>query len=491
MKRINLYQLVATFFLLASYLSNAVSLSAQPIATPTLGEACRFGLEYQVFRSGSPATSFPIVLTIEPLSPAAEAGIQVGDYIVSINGQSTASLDAIAIDALLRNTSSGETLVLKVANFRDPQGKELALRPDCIARSALDESMLADAFAFYSLRDASVRRVVYPFVTTSSLAIDFNKLRYFALSSVASSSTSSEDQAIVSTIKQLMNKKGLIESTSEAKYVLDFYYTIAKNPRFNEQKSTKIAKESSLHAYRVDFQSGRLAPYPLLEVGGDRELAPYILTFGLNVYDATLEKILWSTEAVEYTTEQMAPSDYAKLALPVMLMQFPAVRYENNLALRVVEKRYYYTGISYDSSNIALIASVDSGSPAEKVGLKAGDVVISINGKEVHSADEHSKAYRSFVKRSLRYRNPETNFVDRNGVANCRFWDSNDYAQITKLFKQKKYKTAFAYLFDFRPFVSGIEGGNTHITMDVVRNGMPHSFIIEPIQLDKGYISLD
>jgi len=50
---------------------------------------------------------------------------------------------------------------------------------------------------------------------------------------------------------------------------------------------------------------------------------------------------------------------------------------------RVFETTYGYIGISVDSKDRRIIAGVDSDSPAERSGLKAGDKLLTVNQKKV------------------------------------------------------------------------------------------------------------
>jgi serine protease Do len=54
------------------------------------------------------------------------------------------------------------------------------------------------------------------------------------------------------------------------------------------------------------------------------------------------------------------------------------------------------------SSNGVLVTSVDSGSPAEKAGLKAGDVITSIDGKNIQSAGDFGRELRAVSKPTLK-----------------------------------------------------------------------------------------
>jgi len=54
------------------------------------------------------------------------------------------------------------------------------------------------------------------------------------------------------------------------------------------------------------------------------------------------------------------------------------------------------------SNNGVLVTSVDSGSPAEKAGLKAGDVITSVDGKNIQSPGDFGRELRAGSKPTLK-----------------------------------------------------------------------------------------
>lgn len=184
-----------------------------------------------------------------------------------------------------------------------------------------------------------------------------------------------------------------------------------------------------------------LVPYPLLSIGEERQTAPFILTFGITLFDGKqANQVIWNSEAVEFLTDELSIADYVAMAAPAMLMQFPLVRYNSNMQLRVVDKNYYYTGILYDSNDMSRVAQVIKNSPADQAGIQAGDYIIAINAKPMASSNELTRAYRSFVKESIFYRDESTIYTDSKGVKGCRYWNLKDYKKIRQLLKRKSIK---------------------------------------------------
>lgn len=454
---------------------------------------CKVGLEYERFTNVTLGTHCPVLLTVEPNSPAAIAGLKVGDFIEKINGQSTSKLSDDQINAqLLARDSNGGDVQLEVSNFGYSH-KSVSLTPFCLGRGRLDESMLVDAFSFYSLEDASARVISYPFTTAGDSEYNYNDVKNYTFSATSLQASNANESAIVKYISEQLDAKGLKSNSSKADIVIDYYYTVAKNSHYSEEIKGKKAKPQG--CYRYDYNAKTIKRLPLLNAGEDMRLAPYILTFGISIFDANnKDVVIWSSESVEFLTEEFPVGEYARMAIPTMLLQFPAVRYNGNLKLRVVNKCYNYTGVIYDANDMAQIAQIAKGSPAEKAGLKSGDRIISINGKFIDKANELTVAYRNFVKETIVYRDETTMFTDKKGVKHCRYWAAKDYEKIASFIAKKKYKTVFSYLFAFRPYIikdstNGI--GNDKISFEINRNGELMNITVTPILLNNNYVSLD
>lgn len=445
---------------------------------------CRIGLEYQRFTSTTNATNRPIILSVEPFSPADAAGLKPGDFIETINGKSSSHLTDAEVNAMLLSTS-GE-VELEVSNFGYKKARR-TLTPLCIDRNFLDESVIVDSFAFYSLEDASTRTITYPFVTVGDSETVYEDLHNFGFSPSVLSHAHSEDSSIVDAITESLEQKGLTLNPNQADIVIDFYYTIAHAPSTNEGSEKPAVK-----TLRYDFQNRALRSYPLLGKGANVKEAPYILTFGINVFNDSIPgEIIWSCEAVEFLSEELSIGEYARMAVPAMLLQFPAIRYNSDMQMRIVNKSHYYTGVVYDANDLSRVAQVAKGSPAEKAGILPGDLIIAINGKPMASSDELTQAYRRFLKETLFLRDESTLFTNREGVHNCRYWHVKNYEKIAKEINRKKYKTVFSYLFAFRPYIIGAPDGSENIYFDVNRKGVPMTIVVTPSQLDCGYIALD
>lgn len=90
------------------------------------GQALGYGVAVAGIEVGSDATQPLRVRYVEPASPAATAGVQRGDEVVSLNGRSAASVIAAQDFSALSAAQEGETLVLVLR--RDGAQRTLTLR---------------------------------------------------------------------------------------------------------------------------------------------------------------------------------------------------------------------------------------------------------------------------------------------------------------------------------------------------------------------------
>ena len=89
----------------------------------------------------------------------------------------------------------------------------------------------------------------------------------------------------------------------------------------------------------------------------------------------------------------------------------------------------------------------------------------------------------------MKYRDNETRFTDANGFSHSMFWDTFKYPQIVKTLKNDKYKTAFAYLYAFAPYVNPER--STSCTFNIRRNGEKLTIVVRPTFYSEKTIELN
>lgn len=175
---------------------------------------------------------------------------------------------------------------------------------------------------------------------------------------------------------------------------------------------------------------------------------------------------IWDCRSREFITEDYDIQEYTRIHAPLLMMQYPYSLAKNTAKYIVSKKGFNYTGLNFDSKDIASITDVDSNSPAYEAGIRTGDRILKIGKiKFDYTSSELEKGYKRFIVESMPLRNPKTRFIDANGFPDCMYWSINRYPEVAELFKKESiYMPCFSYLYAFNKYVSG---PNPPKTLDV------------------------
>lgn len=442
------------------------------------------GLEYQLSYNDNWGANRPVILTVYPNSPAAQTGLRSGDIIEAINGQETHTMPEEEMIRLLQS-EGGASVDLLVSNFAYHR-VERHLKPMAQPTGALTERDIARAFGMYSLEDESDILISYPISTGTEGKTDLINYETFGFVRTNKQHTN-RDALIEQQITEALQALGLTYDQKNPDLLVDTYYSITENSAYDAAASRRSAVQTSL---RIDPKAHKLVELPILPVGSDKTLARFYLKFGITIYSGVNEhKMLWTSEAEELLSDDYLLTDYTALTVPVMLLQFPFTRYFNSLVVRFATHRYLSLGINYQANNISTIHSLSPHSPAAEAGLRAGDEIVAINGRHIGTADELSKGYLAFVKKSMSCRTHERPFAIKDGPTNCRYWDAEDYARVAKLLDKDKYFGGFSYLFAFNPWIT--TAPRTGVVIDYLRDGVMQRVIVEPKLQESCYVTLE
>lgn len=408
-------------------------------------EVCRTGMRYQISHLPAWGDSHPVVTSIVPYSPAERAGLRVGDVIEMIDGVPTLNLSHRQIDQLLR-TRQGQH-ILQVSNFSRARQTHLLAR-DCKLSHSVTERELAEIFALYSLEDASSQSISYPFSYQQTPNFRLSEVHTFAFAP-SSPETQSIDQALNGLIRKSLSARGLVETSGQPDLIFSTYYQLSP------VEPTAELGEQMPFGWRYNPQHRDLKPLPILPL--QSPLATYKLTLGVVAQDAQTQKAVWSCEANESLSANMALPDYAAYSLPIMLQGFPLAPSTPTPSWTFQTLRYHYTGLVYDKATLKRVVDVEYGSPAMRAGILPGDIIKSINGVELDhvSTDQLLEAYYTFAERSEKYREKEQPAMTIP-LANLpgRYWAPNHYDAIASLLLRDRSDAAFSYLFSFRPYIN-------------------------------------
>lgn len=443
------------------------------------------GLEYQLSYNDNWGANRPVILTVYPNSPAAQTGLRSGDIIEAINGQETHTMPEEEMIRLLQS-EGGASVDLLVSNFAYHR-VERHLKPMAQPTGALTERDIARAFGMYSLEDESDILISYPISTGTEGKTDLINYETFGFVRTNKQHTN-RDALIEQQITEALQALGLTYDQKNPDLLVDTYYSIVENSSYDASSARRSATVQT--SLRIDPKAHKLVELPILPMGSDKTLARFYLKFGITIYSGVNEhKMLWTSEAEELLSDDYLLTDYTALTVPVMLLQFPFTRYFNSLVVRFATHRYLSLGINYQANNISTIHSLSPHSPAAEAGLRAGDEIVAINGRHIGTADELSKGYLAFVKKSMSCRTHEHPFAIKDGPTNCRYWDAEDYARVAKLLDKDKYFGGFSYLFAFNPWIT--TAPRTGVVIDYLRDGVMQRVIVEPKLQESCYVTLE
>lgn len=424
---------------------------------------CRHGLAWTLSQSKAWGLGRPVITKVEPYSAAEHCGLQVGDIIEVLDGHRTDRLLPEQIQALLQSKNRVHTL--EVHRLGRGVVKHI-LGYACKSTTSLTERELAELFSLYSLEDANVEPIVYPYKYSQSEHHSLMTLKDFAIAPIQAE-TAATDQVINKELAEVLASKGLYNNPN-ADLVFSSYYQLMPLGGVEENKPNGLGL-----TWRYDRVSRGLKPFPLYPYGAEgTRHAQYSLTFGLQVHSRRTKELVWLCEAKEYLSEGMSVADYARSAIETMLTGFPFVKQALTPTIQIRTLRYHYTGIVYSASQLNRVVDVEDKSPAMRAGLRAGDIIRSINGYKLMSnhTDSFLEHYFDTASRLERYRdNQLPSLKPLVGNIPLTYWRVDSYEHIAGTLGRERSDAAFSYLFAFRPYIP--KSGSKNIIFEIERGG--------------------
>ncbi len=417
---------------------------------------CDFGVTFEI--SSNPGWGYgePVILAIQPYSPADKAGLKVGDVIMEVNGIATYLRNYQTISNWLSDTAD-QDIRLTVRNV-DTYFQEYRVQRDCKSTYSVSEFSLATAHSFYSIEDTNQRAFTLPMRVDPNLNVDFTDYHTFDFINEGNN-VPQVDYYINSQLEKALVARGLKRSTTDPDIIVQSYYTYQPNVKYDASTNSRNTK-----TWRYDSENQQMIQMPILsaEDPNAESKGQYILELGVRFFDkkyidpAKMTQI-WDCKTRDLLTEQMQMEEYTRVHAPLMLMQFPYSAPKTTAKYVVSFKGFNYTGMNFDSRDLKTITHVDQGSPAQQAGLRAGDIVQKINDvKFTYTLDELENGYRRFIVETMALRDKRTRFIDANGFPDCMYWDRTRYAEVEAVFKKHAlYAPCFSYLYSFEKYVAG------------------------------------
>lgn len=416
------------------------------------GETCHFGMSFEISNNPSWGYGEPVVLSVDPNSPAEAAGIQPGDIIMEINGAATYLRNYETINSWLFNDKSSYA-IFTIRNLNN-YFKEYELPRKCRSNLSLDEADLASSFSFYSLEDTQDRVFVLPVTINTNSKVDYSDYHTFQF--IEDQNAPSVDAYIKAQLISALKEKGLSHTDKDPDLLVQTSYAYKANPKYNPGRENPYKS-----SWRFDPVTKKMVLLPILagEDANAENGGQFVLELGIRFYDKKYVDpdkmtLIWESKAREFLTQQYALEEYVKVHLPLILMQFPYSANKTSCKYVASFKRYNYTGICYNMDNMKVITDVDKGSPAYNAGIRPGMTVERINDMKFNfTKDDIVSGYKRFLVETMKYRNPHSRFVDANGYPDCMYWNRDDYKKVEKALDNIIYAPVFNYLYGFQKYV--------------------------------------
>ena len=289
------YRILAPLFL--SLTSALITLgSPSPLRAQQPELVYRLGLEQRPTSPTSWGQGAARITALQPESPAARAGLRVGDLLLSIDGVGTVGLSAREVDELLQRPTRKHLVTLR--RLGQPKPETLLLIPEAKSRTARTERELARAYAAYSPEDQAEWPLSYQLSYQVQPGFDFATVRRYAFAP-SSEQNRELDDALYSMIARQLQALGLQEDKAAPDLIIECYYELqpTASPRLDAAKPTQ--------SLRYHPEEERVQLLPIIPEAGSDEGSYQIKLSVQMTRPAEPQRPVWLAETREGLSEPM------------------------------------------------------------------------------------------------------------------------------------------------------------------------------------------
>jgi len=372
-----------------------------------------------------------LITSCQQASPADISGLKVGDRIYLIDDK---KISEMTNPMNYLHTATSESVKLIVSRYCEPDMFSVTVRrmsgtydPDNYMTEETLYTSICSSFSYKT------------FMSSIELLNDDTKdmFRYktydFEFTSMGEPLL---EKTIFNELERQLNLKGMqrTQQNPELLIIMNFY-SGQKEKYIPPQQiiSTKIK-------IAYNWYWGRI-PVPITEstIKEGRTEVTYLNTLSLKFLDAkeiSLSKtppVVWSGSISEVTSTKPIFTERCVDIFKLMLYQYPEVWRQNSDYFYLYH--YSYSGLVFRKIDMQTITDVIPASPAEKSGIKKGDIILSINGLS------YNRKY---------------------------------------IFNGSVFDHAFEYLFMFDPYFLGFRTKDNTVDFEIKRNGKKMTLNVKP-----------
>lgn len=384
MKTKNLFTLLFTFC--------CFSISAQ---TDNL-----LGMEYLKSSNENWAKNKFVITSVTPHFPAQRAGLKPLDIILKVNGNSIDGMELIQLNnALFGQIGSTVTLTVKRIGQKDPQDmvltRQAPLPTNCFTEGRLRNNLPSYAKRYNNTYNGNQFTSVDPKKTMRDPEARFDEYNSFDFEYTNQENPILEKK-LAAVLETYLTRKGL-KRDKENPDLLVFINMYSGNEK---QYIAPTQKISTRYQFGYDIWSGwGNRQYVESQQTAGYTQVTYYATLKVAMLDAQKAKqqvktppLVWQSEFNMIQNNEIDLMNIADNVYSSMVSQYPLTdfysttvekdRPSNSPSLEATNN-YFYTGLCYDITQPNKVVYVFQQSPAENAGVRAGDIIVSVNNRKM------------------------------------------------------------------------------------------------------------